>query len=102
MKLRFKLNQAEAFRKGIDVPNSIVSIEVNPSTLDQAARDLIADRLDGIDVRQIFEYGKETPIVAEEATFDSLMKAIQIDAEKKAERDKEINDAIIRGSHHAY
>lgn len=53
MKLRFSVDQAEAFRRGIDVPKSIVTIEVDPAKLPEEARNLIADRLDGIDVRPI-------------------------------------------------
>ena len=53
MKLRFEVNQAEAFRRGINVENSIVLIEVDPKTLPQDQRDLIADRLDGIDVCEL-------------------------------------------------
>src|SRR6266404_5510052 len=51
MKFRFKVDQAACLRAGIDCPNSIVSIDVNPSELPQEDRDLIADRLyEGINV----------------------------------------------------
>lgn len=50
MKLRFSVDQAEAFRLGIDVPKPIITIEVAPTELDAKTRHLIADRLDGIDV----------------------------------------------------
>ena len=50
MKLRFEVDQAACFRRGIDCPKSIVTIEVDPSTLTENERDLIADRLIGIDV----------------------------------------------------
>jgi hypothetical protein len=53
MKLRFEVDQAEAFRKGIDAPNSIVTIEVDPSPLPPDIRKLIADRLFGIEVCQL-------------------------------------------------
>ena|ERR1700730_16687107 len=45
MKILCYVNQAEAFRKGIDAPHSSVQIEVDPSVLTQAQRDFIADRL---------------------------------------------------------
>ena len=48
MKVRFEVNQAEAFRRGIDAPNSIVEIDLDPTKLDKRTRDLIADRLEGI------------------------------------------------------
>lgn len=88
MKLRFEVDQAAAFRQGIDVPKSIVTIEVNPAELSQEQRDLIADRLDGIDVRQIVGIrdgrdtdpnGKLPRIMAKLPTFESLMEAIEKD-----------------------
>jgi hypothetical protein len=53
MQLRFSVNQAEAFRQGIDCPKSIVHVEVDPATLDETTRRLIADRMKGIDVYQL-------------------------------------------------
>ena len=50
MKLRYKVNQAECFRAGINCEHSIQVEEVDPSTLTQEDRILIADRLEGIDV----------------------------------------------------
>ncbi|MGA3284835.1 MAG: hypothetical protein ABSD57_10320 [Verrucomicrobiota bacterium] len=102
MKLRFEVNQAEAFRQGIDVPKSIVTIEVNPAEISQEQRNLIADRLDGIDVCQLAGVldgvldGKpardrdEKPfrIMAKLPTFESLMEAIAED-EGDAEMSRE-------------
>ena len=88
MKLRFEVDQAEAFRRGIDAPKSIVTVEVNPSELSQEKRNLIADRLDGIDVCQIAlildgkakdRNGKPFRIVAKLPTFESMMDAIAED-----------------------
>jgi len=53
MVLRFEVNQAEAFRRGVNVPKSIVHLDVDPSTLSQEDRDFIADRLNGIDVHEL-------------------------------------------------
>ena len=50
MEIRFKVNQAEAFRRGVSVPKSIVRLEIDPGILDEKTRNLIADRMDGIDV----------------------------------------------------
>ena len=50
MKLRFEVDQAACFRKGIDCPESIVTIEVDPQKLPEDERNLIADRLKGTDV----------------------------------------------------
>jgi len=50
MTLRFEVDQAEAFRQGVNVPKSTNHVEVDPSKLSQEERDLIADRLDGIDI----------------------------------------------------
>lgn len=98
MKLRFEVDQAEAFRQGIDVPKSIVTIEVNPAELSQEQRNLIADRLDGIDVCQLARVldgvldGKPLRdrklfrIMAKLPTFESLMEAVT-----KDEQDTEIS-----------
>ena len=95
MKLRFEVDQAQAFRRGIDVPKSIVTIEVNPAEISQEQRNLIADRLDGIDVCQLAgvlagmsrdKDGKPFRIMAKLPTFESLMEAIAED-----ERDAEIS-----------
>ena len=82
MKLRFEVNQAEAFRRGIDVPKSIVTVEANPVALSERDRHLIADRLIGIDVHQVFMHEGRVVrsgcrITANEPTFDALMEAIR-------------------------
>jgi hypothetical protein len=59
MKLRFEVDQAACFRKGIDCPKSIVTIEVDPDQISQEERDLIADRMDGIDIHQLSKAGKK-------------------------------------------
>lgn len=53
MKLRFDVDQAEAFRQGVDCPKSNAFVEVNPEDLDQDERNLIADRLNGIDILEL-------------------------------------------------
>jgi hypothetical protein len=109
MKLRFEVDQAEAFRQGIDVPKSIVTIEVNPAEISQEQRNLIADRLDGIDVCQHAGVlddlldgkpkrdrdGKPFRIMAKLPTFESLMEAVtedekdaQISSKKKVDEFK--------------
>src|SRR4051794_41175795 len=65
MKLRYEIDQAEAFRRGVDVPKSIVTIEIDPAKLDQEDRDLIADRMHGIDVCQIVVDKGETTLGGE-------------------------------------
>lgn len=50
MSIRFEVNQAEAFRRGVDCPKSIVNVDVNPASLDATTRELIAKRMNGIDV----------------------------------------------------
>lgn len=56
MKLRFGVDQAAALRQGINAPTSIVEIEVDPGTLTEHQRNLIADRLfDGICVGSLKE-----------------------------------------------
>lgn len=97
MKLRFKVDQGEALRQGIDAPTSITTIEVNPGDLTQAERNLLADRMDGIDVhalrltqaivqskegfvslsRESMQKVKTTPIMAKSPTFESLLEAVK-------------------------
>ena len=96
MKLRFEVDQAEALRRGVDVPKRLVAIEVNPLALTQEQRDLIADRMDGIDVLKLhydpatralektYYYegrpkdGRSRPvhIQANLPTFDAMMEAV--------------------------
>lgn len=96
MKLRFEVDQAECFRRGIDCPKSIVTIEVDPSKLKQEHRNLIADRLMGIDVCQLrtTDNGMEKRLVSAEhnpirviasgPSFDLLMMAVIEDQNEKA------------------
>src|SRR6266851_3167292 len=101
MKLRFEVDQAEAFRQGIDVPKSIVAVEVAPSELSQEQRNLIADRLHGIDVCPLVgiedgvmptdRHGKPLRIIAKLPTFESLMEAIV-----ENQRDLEVSNQRMR------
>ena len=84
MKLRFKVNQGEALRQGVDAPTSVVTIEVNPKQLTQEERNILADRMDGIDVRQrglnYFSHDVEIKtdhITANLATLEALMAAVR-------------------------
>jgi len=91
MILRFEVDQAEAFRQGVNVPKSTNHLEIDPSKLSQEERNLIADRLRGIDVLKI-EARRAPPgralssdpdhserIIAKLPSFDSLMEAIRED-----------------------
>ena len=103
MKLRFEVDQTEAFRQGIDVPKSIVTVEVNPADLSQERRNSIADRLNGIDVCQMAciadgvlpkdRNGQPLRIKAKLPTIESLMEAVaedqrEYDAAVKKKRDE--------------
>ena len=84
MKLRFKVDQGEALRQGVDAPTSVVTIQVNPKQLNQEERNLLADRMDGIDVRQLGWnnlrkelYVSVDHITANVATFEALMTAVR-------------------------
>ena len=104
MKLRFEVDQAEAFRRGIDCPKSIVTIEVDPATIPQADRDLIADRMEGIDVvaptkdrgKARLEDGTLMRIKAELPTFDSFMQAVRESEEWVLAREAEAAKAQRR------
>jgi len=98
MVLRYEVDQAEAFRQGVNVPKSTNHLDVDPAKLTQEERNLIADRLEGIDVCELGEDGeklfhhqdvrdpirnmmveKATParIMAKLPTFESLMEAVR-------------------------
>lgn len=86
MKLRFAVDQAECFRKGIDCPTSIVTIEVTPAEISQGIRDLIADRMSGIDVvnLRVFQGKREQSVrippdhvVATSPDFEGLTDAVR-------------------------
>jgi len=109
MILRFEVNQAEAFRQGINVPKSTCHLEVDPATLDQTIRNLIADRMDGIDVCRLDVWGTEirkvpsSPdsvwhrIVAHGPDFESLMAAIfENEADVTAQVEKAKSPPVIR------
>lgn len=78
MKLRFEVDQAACFRRGVNCPKSIVDIEVDPASLDQATRDLIADRLWGIRIVHDPSKGEDSPfITALGPTQDDLIAALK-------------------------
>lgn len=77
VKLRFKVNQAECFRRGINCDKSIAVIEVNPSELPQPDRDAIADHLNGIDVIVIGGPLDGDLVQANEPNIKELLLAIR-------------------------
>lgn len=83
MKLRFEIDQAYFFRKGIDAPKSIVTIEVNPAELPQNERDLIADRLVGIDVFKLADKDSDGLVKATGFFYKDLLEAIKLDESKR-------------------
>jgi hypothetical protein len=71
MIIRFKVSQTELFRRGVDAPDGIVSLSVDPTHLREDERELIFRHLfetdDGIDVvydleHATWEYGWPVPI----------------------------------------
>ncbi|MGD0253080.1 MAG: hypothetical protein ABSC01_10345 [Verrucomicrobiota bacterium] len=45
MKIRFRVDQVDLFRRGIDVPSPIVSLKIDPAMLPPDQRDLLAKHL---------------------------------------------------------
>jgi hypothetical protein len=119
MKLRFEIDQAECFRKGIDTPKSIITIEVDPAKIPINERNLIADRLDGIDVCELVfalgkkykshyqppphigpcETGQPNRILAKTPDYAGLIEAIQ-ENQKEIEQEEKRHAALkaFRGS----
>lgn len=106
MNLRFCVNQAEALRRGIDAPDAIVTVEVNPEELSAEQRTLLADRLWGIDVCQLWNSEQGTtkqlgvdgrPILVEATapTFEGLMDAVNRDQERVDRRQAARGDSGI-------
>ncbi len=85
MKLRFEVDQAESFRQGVDCPKSVVYVDVNPSKLPQEERNLIADRMTGIDVMQMEAMRERVPVdeaQLEAAESDDQKTMIMLEATK--------------------
>lgn len=80
MKIRYKIDQAHCFRLGINCPKSVAEIEVDPATLPQDQRNMIADRLNGINV---VSAKTGDLIVAATPGFDSLIWALLSDSGAK-------------------
>ena len=78
MKILCKVNQAEWFRRGIDVPLAAFQIEVDPAKLTQE-RDFVADRLRNDDE---FDWPSLVPPAA---TFEAFMQAIKQGMEAQKE-----------------
>jgi hypothetical protein len=92
MKLRFNVDQGACLRAGLDHPAPTAVIDVNPGQIKLDVRNLIADRLIGIDVCQLWNSDKGTNksvdpsgnpvrIVADAPTFEGLVKAVLKDAQ---------------------
>jgi hypothetical protein len=83
MKILCYVNQAEAFRKGIDAPHSSVQIEVDPSKLTQAQRDFIANDLNGGRV-----FGNKDSMRIDEPTYEGFLAAVNKWMGKRAEKEE--------------
>src|SRR5688572_18843949 len=92
MKLRFDVDQAACARAGIGQCDPTVVVDVDAARIKLDVRNLIADRLIGNDVCQLWNSEKGTNksvdingqpvrLVAEAPTFEALVKALQKDAQ---------------------
>jgi hypothetical protein len=92
MKLRFDVDQAACARAGIGQCDPTVIVDVDAARIKLDVRNLIADRLIGNDVCQLWNSEKGTTksvdvngqpvrVVAEAPTFEALVKALQKDAQ---------------------
>ena len=103
MTLRFEVDQADAFRRGINIPKSTIHLDVDPSKLSPEERNLIADRLNGIDVCKLvlnptspnFSSKKsDERIQAKDPTYEALLAAVKEDAKKIEEKRREIQEGL--------
>ena len=92
MKLRFDVDQAACARAGLAPCEATAVIDVDAARIKIEVRNLIADRLIGNDVCQLWNSEKGTNksvdvsgnpvrLVAEAPTFEALIKALQKDAQ---------------------
>ena len=92
MKLRFDVDQAARVREGIQPCDSPVVVDVDVAKIKLDVRNLIADRLIGNDVCQLWNsergtaksvdaQGNPVRLVAEAPTFEALTKALLKDAQ---------------------
>jgi len=100
MELRFRVNQAEAFRQGINAPKSIITVDVEPAKIPLEERNLLADRMDGIDVYRgcIDDKGRVKPMGRGDSrgylveailpTYEALIEAVRKDNEKLKAQEK--------------
>jgi hypothetical protein len=97
MKLRFNVNQAVCFRKGVNCPLSIVTIDVDPAGLPLEKRGAIADRLHGIDVLSTSKGSDPSAqtkegrsrVIADGPSFEDLWRAIEAeDAQLNQRKEK--------------
>ena len=77
MKLRFEVDQAACFRKGIDCPESIVTIEVDPQNLPEDERNLIFRRFWRRDRRKAGSTGLGLSIVQRIAELHSATITVE-------------------------
>jgi hypothetical protein len=99
MKLRFQIDEAQSFKAGINIPRSVVSVDVDPSKLDENMRNHLVERLVGEEVHPLqwdqtewagleqfrSDYARKIRcqglLVAKAPTLESLLEAI--DTEEK-------------------
>jgi hypothetical protein len=88
VKLRFDVDQAACFRAGIDHATTTAVVDIDSSKLPCTERDLIADRLHGIDVCKLWNSNTGTAkmftaerfpvrIEAKAPTYEALLIAIR-------------------------
>jgi hypothetical protein len=91
MEIRFKVDQAESFRRGIDAPEPIVSLHIDPADLSESHRKQIGTHLFLTNIvydpqHATEEYGEAVPIgghpawelvEAKEPTIASLLQALE-------------------------
>src|SRR5687767_14331148 len=92
MKLRFDVDQAACARAGFAPCDSTVVVDLDAAKINLEVRNLIADRLIGNDVCQLWNSEKGTNksvdaagnpvrLIADAPTFEALMKAVLKDAQ---------------------
>ena len=98
MKVLFEIEQSEGSHSGASkCHTSIVALDIDPATISQKDRDLLADRLIGINVCQLWNDdmgttksinrdGSPIRVVSKAPSYEALMEAVREDQEMAEER----------------
>jgi hypothetical protein len=107
VKLRFEVDQAEAFRRGVDCPKRLVTVDVDPANLTQALREAIAARMVGttvhcayvradVQTHTILIGPTDNRLLASLPTWEGFLEALREDEARLAPQIADIQTGFAR------